>query len=85
MWFILVKKFKFDPIFHATSGVGPFSVDFIRLYWFCFLHFSISLLNLHDQLHLLLVFNLDDIFKIPFSYYFHRCCKPAVSGQDFFN
>lgn len=85
MWFILIKFFKCHHIIHDISGVEPFSIDYIQLYSFCFLPLPISLLNLHNQLYLFLIFNLDDLFNIPFSYCFHICCKPAGSRQDFFN
>lgn len=55
-------NFKYDHTFSYHLDVGPSSVNFIRLQIFCFLPFLISLLNLHDQLDLLLVFNLDDLF-----------------------
>lgn len=46
--------------------------------------FLISLLDLHDRLYLLLVFNLNDLSKIPLSNRFHKCCTPARFSAVFF-
>lgn len=83
--FVLITISNVIKPFHTISDVGPFSVNFISLYSFCFLPFLISLWNLHDQLDLFLVFNLDDLFKIPLSNCFHKCCKPAGSSQILFS